>query len=92
MGRSRQNISTLEATRYEVAITKNGQVVRSVGFTARKTKATLFFYAQENGREISDLLTESELDENYSYSALSGLRFGSVSVVYTGRTERDCAA
>jgi hypothetical protein len=70
------------ATSYEVAL--NGAVI---GYTFRKTKATLLSYAEDHKDAI--LAAWEGADDNVSYSAVTGWNFGGSVVAFTGRTERE---
>lgn len=93
MSRSRLAIATSEPTRFEVVLYVEGKRVRDLGFTARRTKATLLDYARDNGAEILALMTEEEAEAEWTYDAGTGVVFGlgKAAVAYSGRTERDCA-
>lgn len=75
-------------TRYEVALTKNGKFVRSLGYSARHTKAALMSFARYFGAEVLALITDAEADADYRY-ADGVLSFGSASVAFSGYTERN---
>ena len=91
--RKRSEISTLEPTRYEVAVyTKGGRKVKSLGLSVRKTKAALLDFARDNGEFILSLIPEDEQDLEWTYNVDSGVCFGlGVFVAFTGLTERDLA-
>lgn len=56
--RNRQEISTQEQTRCQVALTRGSEVLYVYGYTARKTKAGIFAICV--GQDATSLLTESE--------------------------------
>jgi len=89
--RNRNSISTLEATRYEVALIRDGEVLKVLGYTARKTKRGIFNLLQ--GQDLTSYFTEAELDSEHRYTSKNGLQFGdgSIRISFTGRTEREVA-
>ena len=89
--RNRKDISTLEATRYEVALIRDEKVLNILGYTARKSKQGVFNLLK--GQNLTSYFTEAELDSNYRYTLKNGLQFGngSIRISLTGRTEREAA-
>jgi hypothetical protein len=89
--RNRKDISTLEATRYEVALIRDDKVLKVLGYTARKTKRGIFNLLQ--GQDLTSYFTEAELDSDRRYTSKNGLQFGdgSIRISFTGRTEREVA-
>lgn len=99
MTRNRLAISTLEPTRYEVAVAINGGATQRLGFTARKTKQGLFAFLGDAAQPMLDAVTagtitrDSVEDATATYNAaLGALHIGPVSIYFTGATERDCAS
>jgi len=88
--RTRHDISTLESTRYEVAVIRDGKVLEVLGFTPRKSKAGIMALMT---KDLSNHFTESEMNADCSYSAKKGFVFGdgSIRVGLTGATEREKA-
>ena len=89
--RTRKDISTLESTRYEVAIVRNGEVLEILGYTPRKSKRGILALMT---KDLSEHFTEAELDAPNSYNAKQGSVFGdgSIRIGFTGSTEREKAA
>lgn len=77
-------------TSYEIVMTFEGVSTR-LGFSVKKTKGTLLSIACNNGELISSKMTETELDQEYTYSKKDGLKFGRVVIAFSGMTERDFA-
>ena len=90
---ARKFVSPLEPTRYEVVLYgRNCKRIRTLGFTARKTKASLFDFARSNGDDLLAMMTEEEKEAEWVYSLDTGVVFGLgvCAVAYSGLTERDC--
>ncbi len=81
------------STCYEVGLYVSGKQVKTLTFAARKTNRSLLEAVWQNGSEIKPILTEEELDSDYSVSRFDGVVFhsGRVTVRFTGKTERECA-
>lgn len=58
------------ATSYEIAVMDGKfKIKRVLGYSERKTKSVLLQFAQRNGKYISTLLTDAQLDMEWRYSA-----------------------
>lgn len=93
MTRRRQDISTLEPTRYEVVLYVDQRRVRTLGFSTRATRQVLMDFAGANGEELLSYMNEAEQEAEWTYDRGTGLvfGFGKVAVAFSGKTERDCA-
>lgn len=79
-------------TSYAVDLIADDAHVRRLAFTAKKTKRAIIEIAFENGEEIAALLTEAELDQDWSYSKGAAIFAGGRVQVRIGKTERDVAS
>jgi len=88
--RNRADISTLESTKYEVGLVRDGKIVYVLGYTARKSKTGIL---NLNTKDIARFFTQAERDGEFKYSAKSGFVFngGSIRMGFTGRTKREVA-
>lgn len=75
-----------DITKYEIGLYVSGKFRQSLGYTAKKTNQSLLTYAKKNGALIMGLLTDSELDREYTISKSAGFRLGKVTVDFTGYT------
>ena len=90
--RSYESIPVNTVTRYEIALMENEKIIKVLGYTARKTKGSLF-NTVSNGDDLTSYFQESELDCGYSYNKKWGIVFcARLRVAFTGRTERQVAA
>ena len=88
--RAKADISTLEGTKWEVAVIRNGVILEVLGYTARKTKQGILNLMV---KDLTSHFTEDELNADYKYSKDKGFQFGdgSIRIGFTGRTERQVA-
>ena len=94
--RKREDISTLEPTRYEVALFINGRIERVLGYTARKSRHGLDRYWDQaidlvHGLIKSDRLPASVAEGRMRFSSAKGWDNGSLRLAFTGETERSAA-
>lgn len=94
MNRKRSEISTLENTRYEVALMRGSEIVHVLGFTPRKSKFGIQALCTQN---LEPYFTAEEwaeaMEYEPTYSAKYGYRFSStMRIAFTGRTEREVAS
>jgi hypothetical protein len=90
--RNYNEIKSNSVTRYEIALMEGEKTVKILGYTARKTKESLFNTVR-NGDDLTQYFHESELDCQYSYDKSWGIVFcPRLRVAFTGRTERQVAA
>lgn len=77
-------------TAYEVIAEHDNGTETRLAFTERRTKAVLLSIAQSNSETVLEML--GSWDGEAVYSKSHGWTFGPVSILYSGRTERDCAS
>jgi hypothetical protein len=85
---TRNTIPANTATRYEIALIRNGSVLKVLSYTAKKTKGALL--RAPYGHDLAEYFTEAELNGEWSYKASHGVMFGdgSIRLAFTGNTER----
>jgi hypothetical protein len=94
--RKREDISTLEPTRYEVALYVNGRLQVVLGYTGRKSRdglATYWNAACDVVRKLIDdgVQPESAFYGRVIYSTARGWESDTIRLAFTGETERSAA-
>jgi hypothetical protein len=75
-------------TRYEMALVDGEKVLKILGYSEKKTKSRLFSVVTEY--DLTSFFTEKELDGDFSYCKVNGIRFSNSKkrVCFTGKTEK----
>jgi hypothetical protein len=74
-------------TRYEVAVVIDGETT-VVGYTARKTKASLLAVGMDNAKEMLLAALPADDQSSPTYSSREGWALGPCRICFTGATEK----
>lgn len=76
------------ATRYEIALSVDGELVDVLAYTTARTRRALLATAQKHGARVIALSGTTDPDAPFSEFSAKRITLGRASVHYTGRTER----